>query len=85
MVVKSVIKYQNKKLVLEYCVTSKSMKEIKDYININSRRCVREKIIKSLINDGLLSYTNKNLLIQVIKNMYKKIIYFETDTIIFII
>ena len=61
------------------------MKEIKDYININSRRCVREKIIKPLINDGLLSYTNKNLLIQVIKNMYKKIIYFETDTIIFII
>ena len=61
------------------------MNEIKDYININSRRYVREKIIKPLINDGLLSYTNKNLLIQVIKNMYKKIIYFETDTIIFII
>ena len=61
------------------------MNEIKDYININSRRYVREKIIKPLINDGLFGYTNKNLLIQVIKNMYKKIIYFETDTIIFII
>ena len=35
------------------------MNEIKDYININSRRYVREKIIKPLINNGLLGYTNK--------------------------
>ncbi len=53
-----VLKYQKK--VLEYCATPKSMVEIKTYLNINSRRYVREKIIKPLIDDGFLSYTNKN-------------------------
>ena len=38
----------------------KSMIEIKDYLKINSRRYVREKIIKPLIDEGLLSYTNKD-------------------------
>ena len=53
-----VIEYQ--KLVLEYCMILKSTAEIKDYLKINSRRYVREKIIKPLIDNELLSYTNKD-------------------------
>ncbi len=47
--------------VLSYCVVAKSAEEIRIYLNINSKRYVAEKIIKPLINNGKLDYTNKNV------------------------
>lgn len=52
-----VAKYQ--KLVLDYCEEPKSTNEIKAFLGINSRRYVREKIIKPLIEKKLLDYNNK--------------------------
>ena len=46
--------------VLEYCVTPKSMNEIKQYLGLSSRRYVREKIVKPLIDGKKLEYTNKD-------------------------
>ena len=46
--------------VLEYCVTPKSMNEIKQYLGLSSRRYVREKIVKQLIYGKKLEYTNKD-------------------------
>lgn len=50
----------NKKRVLEYCLEAKIAKEIKEYLNINSRQYISTNIIKPLINEGKLDYTNKN-------------------------
>lgn len=50
--------YKNK--VLEYCKEAKTAKEIKEYLNINSRQYISTNIIKPLINEGKLDYTNKN-------------------------
>jgi len=38
----------------------KSTNEIKEYLGIKSRNYVREKIIKPLIENNFLDYTNKN-------------------------
>ena len=46
--------------VLEYCNEAKSAKEIKEYLDIASKRYVGEKVLKPLIDLGMLEYTNKN-------------------------
>ena len=51
-------KYQE--LVLNYCMTPKSTQDIKTYLGLKSRRYVREKIIKPLIENNYLDYNNKN-------------------------
>lgn len=45
--------------VLEYCKESKTAKEIRDYLNISSKRYVAYNIIKPLIDMRKLEYTNK--------------------------
>lgn len=45
--------------VLDYCKKSRSAKEIREHLEISSKRYVAYKIIKPLINAGLLEYTNK--------------------------
>ena len=53
-----VLKYQQ--IVLEFCKIPKSTSEIMIELGLKSRRYVREKIIKPLIEKNLLEYTNKN-------------------------
>jgi len=53
------IEYHKNK-VLEYCYEAKTAKEISEYLNINSRQYISTNIIKPLINEGKLNYTNKN-------------------------
>ena len=53
-----VLKYR--KLVVEYCSSPKSAKEIREFLNIKSRNYVNDNILKPLINAGLIEYTNKN-------------------------
>ena len=50
----------NKKRVLEFCNEPKTAKEIKEYLKINSRQYISTNIIKPLINERKLDYTNKN-------------------------
>lgn len=49
-----------KEQVLDYCYDPKSAKEISEYLQIKSRTYISTYIIKPLINDGKLEYTNKN-------------------------
>ncbi len=49
-----------KEIVLDYCKISRTAKEIKEYLNINSRQYISTHIIQPLINEGKLNYTNKN-------------------------
>ena len=51
---------EQQKLILEYCIVPRSTKEIMTHLGLNSRRYIREKIIKPLIDVGKLDYTNKN-------------------------
>ena len=51
-------KYQQ--TVLEFCIIPRSTSEIMKQLGLKSRRYVREKIIKPLIEKKLLEYTNKN-------------------------
>lgn len=51
---------EQQKLVLNFCIEQKSTKEIMLLLGIKSRSYIREKIIKPLIDEGLLDYTNKN-------------------------
>lgn len=46
--------------VLDYCITPRTAKEIKEYLNIKSRQYISSNIIKPLISEGKLSYTNMN-------------------------
>ncbi len=46
--------------VLEYCHEPRTAKEIKEYLSISSRQYISTKIIKPLINERKLDYTNKN-------------------------
>ena len=46
--------------VLKYCKTPKTAKEIREYLQISSKRYVAYEIIKPLIEEGKLEYTNKN-------------------------
>ena len=45
--------------VLQFCVDSKSAKEIREYLKISSKSYVAYKIIKPLIATGKLDYVNK--------------------------
>lgn len=51
---------RQQKLILDYWMMPKSTNEIKEYLGIKSRNYVREKIIKPLIENNFLNYTNKN-------------------------
>ena len=46
--------------VLNYCVEPKTAQEIREFLKISSKRYVAYEIIKPLINQGRLDYTNKN-------------------------
>ena len=48
-----------RKLIVDYCITPKSAKQIREYLNIKSRNYVADNIIKPLVRDGILVYTNK--------------------------
>ena len=56
-------------MVLNFCIEPKSAKEIWEFLNLNSRNYVSDKIIKTLLIEGKLDYTNKKVLMQVIKNI----------------
>lgn len=51
-------KYQD--MVLKYCNVPRTSKEISVFLGIKSRQYISVNIIKPLINNGLLEYTNKN-------------------------
>lgn len=53
----SIEKYKNK--LLEFCIEPKTAKEIKQFLKINSRQYISSNIIKPLIDEGKLDYTNK--------------------------
>lgn len=48
--------------ILEFCKTPKTAKEIKDYLNLKSRQYISSNLIKPLINQGKLEYTNKKII-----------------------
>ena len=48
-----------KEIVLEFCVNNRNLAEIKDLLKIKSRQYISTNIIKPLINEGKLEYTNK--------------------------
>lgn len=48
-----------KKMVQQYCVQARSAKEIREYLKLASRNYVNDNIIKPLIEEGILEYTNK--------------------------
>lgn len=47
-------------ILLDYCTTPKTAKEISDFLQIKSRQYISSNIIKPLIDKGLLEYTNKS-------------------------
>lgn len=48
-----------KKIVQQYCIQSRSAKEIREHLKLSSRNYVNDNIIKPLIDEGILEYTNK--------------------------
>lgn len=46
--------------VLDFCLEPRTAHEIREHIGISSKSYVATNIIKPLINNGLLDYTNKN-------------------------
>ena len=50
----------NKKKILDFCKQPKTAKEIKEFLNIRSRQYISSYLIKPLLQEGLLEYTNKN-------------------------
>ena len=54
---KKINKY--KQMVLEFCIVPKSSKEISEYLKIKSRPYISSYIIKPLIKEEKLEYTNK--------------------------
>ena len=49
-----------KELVIKFCNKPRTSKEIREYLNIKSRQYVSSKILKPLIDEGKIEYTNKN-------------------------
>lgn len=47
-------------LIMQYCYEPKSLNDISSLLNISSKRYIRERIIRPLINQGKLEFTNKN-------------------------
>lgn len=54
---KNIKHYMN--LLLQYCNEPRTAREIKNYLNIKSRQYISTRIIKPLIDLGMLEYTNK--------------------------
>lgn len=52
-------------MVLNFCIEPKSAKEIREFLNLNLRNYVSDKIIKPLLIEGKLDY----IIMQVIKNI----------------
>ena len=50
----------NKSRILNYCKEARTSKEIREFLNIKSRQYVSTNIIRPLIIEGKLDYTNKN-------------------------
>lgn len=51
---------QMKRAVLTYCTEPKTIKELQTLLKIKSRQYFSTNIIKALIDEGKLEYTNKN-------------------------
>lgn len=49
-----------KYIVLKYCSIPRTAKEISEHLDLKSRQYISTNIIKPLINEGRLGYTNKN-------------------------
>lgn len=47
-------------MLLNFCKTPKTSKEIRQFLNIKSRQYVSIYIINTLITEGKLDYTDKN-------------------------
>ena len=45
--------------VLNYCKEQKTVREIREYLGISSKRYVSYEIIRPLIDEGKLNYTNQ--------------------------
>ena len=45
--------------VLNYCEIPRSSKEIREYVGLSSKTYVADSIIKPLLKEGMLEYTNK--------------------------
>ena len=53
-------KVDNKNEVLKFCIEPKTAVEIKNMLKIKLRQYISSNIIKPLIDDNKLEYTNKN-------------------------
>ena len=51
---------ETERIVLEMCIIPKTAEEIRKEIGKSSKSYVARKIIKPLVEKGLLDYTNKN-------------------------
>ena len=49
-----------KDILLKYCIIPRNAKQISEHLNIKSRQYISSYIIKPLINEGKLDYTNKS-------------------------
>ena len=47
-------------ILLNYCVIPRTAREISEFLQIKSRQYISSNIIKPMINNGWLEYTNKN-------------------------
>jgi len=47
-------------MLLKYCYIPRNAREISEHLNIKSRQYISTYIIKPLINEWKLEYTNKN-------------------------
>ena len=57
---KVIHKVDNKNEVLKFCIEPKTVVEIKNMLKIKLRQYISSNIIKPLIDDNKLEYTNKN-------------------------
>ena len=55
------IKYKDiRKKVLNFCIKPKTSEEIRKFTGIKTKSVFSRQIIKPLVENGLLDYTNKN-------------------------
>lgn len=45
---------------MKFCIVPKSISEICNMLNLNSKSYVREKVLRPLIEKGYIDITNKN-------------------------
>lgn len=55
--IKSIDEY--KSILLKYCTKPRTAREIREHLQIKSRQYISTNIIKPLIDEGMLEYTNK--------------------------